>query len=363
VRVLLADLERVWRGGQEQALFLLQGLRARGHRAELLAIGRTPLALRAAGAGIAVHTVGGVTRGLGAARVLRRLLGKRGFDIVHANEAHALTAAWLAGAHRRAPLVVARRVALPFGASRLARSRYRAARRIIAISNFVARSVVESGWSAAQVAVVYDGVDVPPRTEPEMRRRARERWGIGEGQPLLGCVGYLLPEKGQALLVRALPAIRERFADCRLLLAGDGPCRAFLEQLSWEMGVEGAVLFAGHVQKVSEVYGALDVFVFPSLAEPLGSSLLTAMANGLPVVANASGGVAELVTTETGVLVAPPEPERMAAAVVRLLADRESARRLGEAARERVRAHFSADRMVEETLRIFERLAGPRGAA
>jgi glycosyltransferase involved in cell wall biosynthesis len=270
-----------------------------------------------------------------------------------------MTAAWLAGAHRHLPIVASRRVAYPLQNHPLALARYHAARRILAVSHFVAETVIASGISPDHVEVVYDGVEVPPLPSPELRRLARERWGASEGVTLLGCVGYFLPEKGQQFLIRALPALREHNNSCRLLLAGDGPCRERLERLVRQLGLESAVHFAGVVEDVSEVYAALDVFVLPSLAEPLGSSLLTAMAHGMPVVAAASGGVPEYIEHgRNGLLVAvQPKAEyarTLARALMRLLREPDTARRLGAAAREMIAARFTAERMVEETLRVYQ---------
>lgn len=361
VRVLLVDLESAWRGGQSQALLLLQGLGARGYEAELLAVSGAALAERAQAAGIPVHTAAANFRRLGAARLLRRLLRERRFDVVHANEAHALTAAWLAGAHRQAPVVVSRRVAFPLHANRLARARYQSARCVLAISRFVAKSVVDSGLPAGVISVVYDGVAVPPPCSPESRRRACERWGIAPGEPLLGCVGYLLPEKGQESLLRAFPEIHARVPNCRLLLAGDGPCRQRLDRLAKQLGVHSAVLFAGHVEDVSEVYRALDLFVFPSLAEPLGTSLLAAMSCGLPVMAVAAGGVPEVIEEGSGLLLAQSSPEEIARAAVGLLLDRELAARLGAAARRVIERRFTADHMVDATLKIYSEICDSAG--
>src|SRR2546426_1552610 len=88
------------------------------------------------------------------------------------------------------------------------------------------------------------------------------------------------------------------------------------------LGLETAVIFAGLVEDIKQVYAALDVFVFPSLAEPLGTSLLAAMAWGLPVAAVASGGVPEYVQDDvTGLLVAQPEPNLFSALMLQMLSD------------------------------------------
>jgi glycosyltransferase involved in cell wall biosynthesis len=340
MNTLHIDLGRQWRGGQSQALLLARGLRAEGHGAELVAAEGSPLAARAAAAGVRVHAAGRALAPL----AIWRLLRAGGFDIVHAHEAHALTAAWLAGAARRSRLVASRRVAYPLARHPLARARYRAAR-IVAVSNFVRESVVASGVPGERVDVVYDGVELP--ATPTARGGARR----------LGMVGYLLPEKGQELAIRALPQVLARHADARLVVAGDGPCRGALERLAAELGVAHAVEFRGWVEDVDAVYRSLDAFLFPSLAEPLGSALLTAMAYGLPAVALARGAAPEVIEDgRDGLLVPGPDAAAFAAAVVRLLDDAELAARLGAVARETVERRFSARAMIEGTLQVYHRL-------
>jgi glycosyltransferase involved in cell wall biosynthesis len=361
MKVLFVDLEREWRGGQSQALLTMKGLRERGHDIELLAARDSPLAKRASEAGIAVHQVWRVGLRAWAAGALLRLLAGGRFEIVHLNEPHALTAAWLARAYERVPLVVSRRVANPLKQGRLARARYLAAQRVLTISRFVKKSVLDSGVSPEMVEVIYEGVEVPLLATREMRSRARQRWGVDEQEMLFGCVGYLLPEKGQELIVQALPSVRAKFPDARLLLAGDGPCRPRLEALTRERGLGGAVIFAGFIKEVSQVYAALDAFVFPSLAEPLGTSLLAAMAWGLPVLAVASGGVPEYVEDGgNGLLVRQPDPDLFSDGMLRLLSDEELRKTLGQTARRHIEERFSAGRMVENTVRVYEEVLRKR---
>ena len=140
-----------------------------------------------------------------------------------------------------------------------------------------------------------------------------------------------------------------------MLLAGDGLCRARLEALAREQGLYDAVIFAGFVEDVPQVYAALDVFVFPSLAEPLGTSLLAAMAWGLPVLAVASGGVPEYVEdSNNGLLVARPDADLFSAGMVRLLSEESLSMRLGREARRAIEERFSAALMVENTMRVYK---------
>ena len=358
---LVVDLGRDYRGGQHQALLLVRGLLARGHTPELITLRDSLLARRAKDAGISVHGVSPGRRRLSAALVIRRLLRRRRVDVIHANEPHALSSAWLARAHHSVPLVVSRRIALPLSKNSFSLARYRAAGRIIAVSQFVRKSVLASGFAENCIEVIYDGEEIPAMISPADRDRARNRFAIPQESVCIGNVAAFVPEKGHVLLIRALADLRARFPQCVLLLPGEGPEKTKLREIVRQLRLEDVVKFPGFVSDIESVYAATDLFVFPSHEEPLGSSLLAAMAHGLPVVAFARGGVPEVVEDgKNGLLVKELDPVALAAAIKRLLSDPAEARRLGEAARETISARFSSDRMVDATLQVYERLIAAR---
>jgi len=356
VRPLLVDLETAWRGGQNQALLLLNGLLERGHHPELVAATNSALGERAQAAGISVHYVSRGLFRLPAAQKIRHLTTRR-FDLVHANEAHAVSAAWLAGAHKRVPFVTSRRVGYPVGKSRLARARYEAASRIIANSNWVAEQAAASGAPREKITVIYEGVEIPPLFTPQQRQAARARWKIPPDTPLLGCVGVLLPDKGQEWLIRALAEIHKEFPKAKLLLAGDGPSRPQLEQLARELAVADSVVFAGFVTDVENVYAALDVFLLPSFFEALNNSLLAAMAYEIPSISFNRGALGEIIQDgHSGLLVEAANTPALHVAIKKILRDPAAAKKMAEAGRQRIIENFSAEKMVEATLRLYESL-------
>ena len=356
MKILHMDTRPDWRGGQQQILLTLRGQRHLGHDAQLLARANSLLAQRASAENFSVHTFSSRFPRLQALLCLKEILHQQKFDVIHAHDPHALTAAWLARAHHRAALIASRRVAYPLSRSWPGSARYRVAHRIIAVSQFVAASVISSGIDSERVAVVYDGVEIPPLLTIEERIAARGHWKISDSTALLGCVGYLLPEKGQDLLLRVMKEVVSLFRDCRLILAGDGPMRSRLQALAKNLALENHVIFAGFVSDTESVYRALDVFAFPSLAEPLGSSLLAAMAHSLPVVAIASGGVPEVIENgRNGILADAPDPAQFARAICELLRNPEMAARLGFSARDTVSKRFTASLLAENTLREYER--------
>jgi glycosyltransferase involved in cell wall biosynthesis len=354
MKVLYVDLEREWRGGQSQAWLTLRGLRERGHEVELLAARGAPLAMLVLEAGISVHQVQHVGMRGWAARTMRTLIGSGQFELVHLNEPHALTAAWLAGAHKRSPLLLSRRIGFPLRKSWVSRARFRAVERFVANSQDVAQSLIDSGIAAERISIVHEGVEIPALPTPEERSNARKHWGVRENEFLFGCVSVFVPEKGQRHLIEAMPAVRAGHPEVRLLLAGDGACRGELVELARELGQTDAVFFPGFVSNVAEVYAGLDAFAFPSEFEGLGTALQAAMAAGLPCISTKRGALGEVVEHERTALVAEPSGIEFATAMMRLVDDEMLRKKLREAGRREVEQRFSAARMVENTIRVYE---------
>ena len=234
----------------------------------------------------------------------------------------------------------------------------------MAVSQVVCEDLLAARLDPPGVDVVADGVELLPLAiSAEERRRARGTLASPrQDERVLSFVASLTGEKGHASLLEAFSALRQQEPRARLLIAGDGSLRGQLEEQARQAGLGDAVIFAGFVEDVRSIHAASDLFVFPALNEGVGSALLSAMACGLPVVALSKGGVREIVEDgQNGLLVEDLEASSLASAVLRLLGDAGLAQKLAQAGRQTVADRFSADRMVENTLRVFERLAR-RGA-
>jgi glycosyltransferase involved in cell wall biosynthesis len=363
MRVFYVDLEREWRGGQSQALLTVCGLRERGHDVELLAARDSPLANRVSEARITVHQVPRYGLRAWAARAMRTLIARRRFELVHLNEPHALTAAWLARAHTRLPLLLSRRIGFPLQKNAVSQARYRAVERFVANSKDVAQSLIDSGIAAERISIVNEGVEIFRLPTPEQRSSARKYWGVRENEFLFGCVSVFVPEKGQRHLIEALPLVRALHPEVRLLLAGDGACRAELEALAKRLGQTEAVFSPGFVKDISQVYAALDAFAFPSEFEGLGTALQAAMAAGLPCISTKRGALREVVDSERTALVVEPHGREFAVAMLRLIDDKGLQKKLSDAGRREVEQRFSAGLMVENTIQVYEYVLKKRQAA
>ena len=189
----------------------------------------------------------------------------------------------------------------------------------------------------------HPGVDGSP---------VRERYGLGD-RPVIVCVSRLVPRKGQDMLIRALPKVRERVPGAALLLVPGGPYRDKLKALARSEGVEKDVVFAGSVpyKELPAYFAAGDVYAMPCRTrrrgldvEGLGIVYLEASATGLPVVAGDSGGAPDAVREgETGYVVGGTDIDALTDRLVRLLTDRDLAKRLGAAGRAWTEAEWGWD--------------------
>jgi glycosyltransferase involved in cell wall biosynthesis len=349
-----------WRGGERQTLYLLESLNERGHLAELLCQPGSVIAERARSAGIIVHPTR--MRGeadLMAAYRIARLIARGRYNVVHMHTSHAHMLGCLACAFNRKPLcIVSRRVDFPinrkpFGLPAL-KYRWRVDH-YIAISEAVKRVLVSGGVAPDRISIVHSGVR--PKPDPETRGEIRGSLGIPDNAPLVGNVGALVDHKGQRYLIEAAPLVLRENPRVRFVIIGDGELRQPLESLASRLGVKDAIIFTGFQPDVARYVCGFDLFVAPSHMEGLNTSIIDAMMLQRPVVGTTAGGIPELICHgETGLLVPARDPRALAAAILELLKDPERARRLARGGYERVTREFTADRMCEGTIAVYEKL-------
>ena len=229
---------------------------------------------------------------------------------------------------------------------------------MLAVSDDTRRSLVAQGYPPRLVEVVHNGIDV----EAEAAKHGaglRAELGVPEDAVLIGEIARLCDVKGQRELIEAValvPGVHVALAGADL--EQGGAYRAMLERLADERGVADRVHFLGFRADAAAVLDQLDVLVLPSWIEGLPVIVLEAMAHAKPVIATPVGGTAELVADgETGLLVPPRDPERLAEAIRSLAADPELGRRLGLAGRERVEREFSESEMTRRVLEVYDAVA------
>ena len=335
------------------------GLRARGHRAVLVAHPEGELYRRASEGTDLLPLAPRNEIDLATAWKLSKIVRQWKPAIVHAHDPHAVTMAALAlsfGAPEPRPRIVAsRRVDFHLQSHAFSQWKYRQVDGFIAASNAIKQVLVEDRIPAGRIAVVHDGIDVEKiQNRPAIDLHA-EYW-LPHGVPVIVNVGALVGHKGQRYLIDAMPQVLREVPDAHLVIFGEGELRPALERQVRHLSLGKRVLLPGFREDVLSLMKSADLFVMSSVTEGLGSAVLDAMAMGLAVVGTRAGGIPEaVVPDETGILVDPGEPAPLAAAIVTLLKDPALRRAHGAAGQARVATRFGVDRLVEGTLQCYER--------
>jgi glycogen(starch) synthase len=228
--------------------------------------------------------------------------------------------------------------------------------RVIACSGYMRDEITNLfDLPAPRIDVVPNGVDDRAwHAKPRAVASARRRYA-GTG-PLVGYAGRLVYEKGVQHLVHAVPQLRRRHPDLRVVIAGDGPYRAELQAEADRLRLDGTVRFVGFLNETQlpAVLGATDATVVPSLYEPFGMVALEAAAAGAPLAVAATGGLAEIVEPGvTGVTFRHGDTDALAGAVGSLLADEIFARRVAREARCRVTERYGWATIAARTAAVY----------
>jgi glycosyltransferase involved in cell wall biosynthesis len=198
----------------------------------------------------------------------------------------------------------------------------------------------------------------PPPTGSDIRAEL----GIEPSAPLIGTVAILRPQKAHHVLLRAVAQLTGNWPDIQLLIVGDGPERATLEQLIGDLRLQANVRILGLRSDVPDILRTIDIAACSSDFEGSPLSVLEYMDAALPVVATAVGGIPDLIEPRVhGLLVPPGDPSALAEALGELLRDPQRAREMGERAQERRRAEFDLSVVIRRLEDLYCELLAQRG--
>jgi glycosyltransferase involved in cell wall biosynthesis len=356
------DTARTWRGGQNQVLLTVNGLREIGQRAALVAHPDGELRKRAAEGLELVPLAPKAEMDLTAAWRLNRVIKRLKPDVIHAHDAHGVAMASLAlslgSKDIEPPLVVSRRVDFHLRHNSFSRWKHRQVDCFIAASEAIRKMLVSDGVPEERTVTVHEGIDVdhvlaaPPVD-------VHQAFFLPHGAPVVGNIAALVPHKGQRHLIEAAHLVVQKIPDTRFVILGEGELREALERLIKEYHLEKHVLIPGFRTDVLGCLKKFDLFAMSSVTEGLGTSLLDSMACSRAIVATTAGGIPEVVEDGvTGLLVPPRDHSSLADALLALLGDSRRRQAMGEAGFARVREKFTVERMIAATAAVYARVAG-----
>jgi glycosyltransferase involved in cell wall biosynthesis len=289
---------------------------------------------------------------------LSRWCTKHRIAVVHTSDLYTNIFALPAAALARVPVRVGNRRGLyddiAPAYTRVQRAAFSCAHAIVANSSATAEQLRREHIPERKIALIPNGLDIDlfaPPTPRQTRRRVI-------------MVAKLRPEKGHDILIDAAAIVLQQYPDARFALAGDGPQQSAVEARLAERGIGAAFTFLGERDDVPALLADTDIVVLPSRTESLPNAVLEGMAAGLPVIASTVGGIPDVIDDgRTGLLFPVCDVQALAARICEVMADPTLGTRLGEAARAKVRARYSFDRMVSATETLYYRELLKRGRA
>ncbi len=233
---------------------------------------------------------------------------------------------------------------------------------LVAISEFVGRTLVDGGMDPARVHIVTNGIDTD-RWHPDTDGApARQRLDIAPDAPLLITICRLFPEKGPAAIIEAVARLRTEFPDVRLLIVGadlgGSTYSEDLRRLATELDVAEHVSLLGRRDDIEELLAAADLFAMPSHEEPFGLVFCEAMAMGKPVIALDDGGTVEVVEHgRTGLLSPHGDIDALTANIRALLLDPARRAEMGTSGRRVVLERLTADQMAATAGDLYQAIS------
>lgn len=292
---------------------------------------------------------------------LARLMRREAIDVLHLHNPTALFYGTLAGKIARISRIIYTEHGRDFSSSWKIKKTNRIlsnrVNEIVAVAEYGRKYLIsEEGFVPRRVQKIYNGVESKAFTnKSEIRREILRSLELKGYARIIGIVARLDPIKNHAGLIKAMVRVSSVIPQAVLLIIGDGPLRAKLEEQVSEVGLKKNIMFLGSRSDVPKLLSILDVFVLSSLSEGLPLTLIEACAAGKPIVTTAVGGNPEVVENGVNGLLVPSENvEALSAAIIALLSDRRKAQQMGIRSWERFKKFFTVKTMVKNYQNLYE---------
>ncbi len=212
------------------------------------------------------------------------------------------------------------------------------------------------GVDSKKIVVINNSVDLERFNKPVNDLNLRQEIGVPSAAPIVGIVANLRPEKGHKVFLMAAKKVLDSFPQASFLIVGDGEERSVLEKITEELGIRSNVFFLGTREDIPRIITLFDVAVLASSpeVETFSNAVFEYMAASKPVVATDVGSIAEqIIDGETGLLIQYEDSVALTEAILKFLNNRDSAKKMGDAGRERVKEKFNIQKMISEYEHLF----------
>lgn len=360
IRVLHIDSERTWRGGQQQAAYLLEGMHKQGYRTALVCRPGSEFENYCHANGLPVFSVS--MRGeidFYCGYKIARICKKHGYNILHLHSAHAIsTGLWAKFFNRSLILIGVRRVDFHIRKNALSRFKYKTPMldRLVCISKKIYEVAKEDGIPEDKLRTIYSGVDLKKFDRDFPDPAFRQDFGIPRNHTVVGTVAAMAWHKDYPNLLRAAKKVLDRQNDITFCAVGSGPDEKEILDLKDELSLGDRFILTGFRTDVGRFLKNYDIFVHASSMEGLGTSILDAQGVGLPVIGSYAGGIPEIIQHRiNGLLVPIGNPDAFSESILELVNNQALREALGRKGKETVE-QFSIANTIKHNLNLYREI-------
>lgn len=360
MKVLQLSSEKSWRGGEQQIAYLISYLRSQG--VEVVVCSRKDSAFSAwCRKNEVKYYELGFKNGLDftTARRIKKIARQEKVNLInaHSGKSHSLVY-WACRMGLKISVVVHRRVDFPLKTRGISLAKYNLAqvRAIVCVSQAIASMVKSAVKNPDRVKTIHSGINPDRFSHNPATGYLHEKFQISKDKPLIANVSALSPHKDYPTFLKVVHEIVKRGAFCHFLIVGDGPDADEIKAMAHKMKLDSHLTFTGFRDDVPQIFREISLFLITSKTEGLGTTVIDALFNKIPVVATRAGGIPELVEDGNQGFLCPIGDYKCLAYRVSELLDSPPMRdEMAQRAFEKSK-HFTSDKMGEKVLAIYREI-------
>ncbi len=362
MRILHLSTPTSWRGGEQQVAYLMQGLKEKEIEQYILCAKGGEMENYCQQNSLQYFSKKkGNSFNLLFARYIKTLCIKLSIDLLHIHDSHGHNLAVLAADvwGNSTPMILARRVDFPIRANRYSIYKYNHPQilKIICVSDAIRNILAKKIKDTTRLLTIHSAIDLSRFEFAKSTNILRNTYPIEQDELLIGNVAALAPHKDYPTFLRTAHLLKTKYElKAKYFMIGEGKERASIEQLIDDLGMKNEVILTGFRNDIASILPELDIFLFTSETEGLGTSLLDAIACKVPIVATQAGGIPEIIIHEkTGLLAPIKDAATLAKSVMRLKENIGLRNQLIQGATRHLQS-FSINRLIDNTYDIYRKL-------
>lgn len=360
MKVLHVSYHKSWRGGEQQITYLVDELNKLGCSQWIFCSNKNALEKYCEENGLPYYTFSNnIFSKLINISKLNLLCEKHYIDIIHVHDSTAHMMAYLAGlSGSTIPIVLSRRIDSPLRDSAVTRKKYNMQRikKIICVSESIKQTLLPEIDDPSKLVVIHDGIDIDKFEQGEQKGILRKKYKISAETKIIGKIAALVAVKDYFTFVDTGEILLKNGLDARFVIIGDGPMKKELQKYIENKKLTPHFIFTGFRTDIANILPELDLFLFTSSNEGLGTSLLDAFAAGVPVVSTNAGGIPEIIDHgKTGMLADVKDSAKLAEYAMQIINDKNLREMIIFNAREKVKL-FSKNIMGQKTFDLYQEI-------